>query len=100
MNGYQITADSYKKLLESDQNIDRASVESKIRALDYLATATDDDRLELFNLSAFNDVVKGYVKMACNNVDLDDEVCQGLLNEISYLFDTVSAREAEAFYYC
>lgn len=41
MNGYQMTADSYRKLLESEKDIDRASTESKIKALDFLATATE-----------------------------------------------------------
>lgn len=98
MNGYQMTADSYRKLLESEKDIDRASTESKIKALDFLATATEKERLELFNSSAFNDVVKGYLKMACDNLKLEDEVRQGLLNELRYLFDTVTADQAEDYY--
>lgn len=98
MNGYQMTADSYRTLLEREQNIDRASIESKIKALDFLATATEEERLELFNSSAFNDVVKGYLKMAVDNMELEDEVRQGLLNELRYLFDTVGAKQAEDYY--
>lgn len=98
MNGYQMTADSYRTLLEREQNIDRASIESKIKALDFLATATEEERLELFNSSAFNDVVKGYLKMAVDNMELEDEVRQGLLNELRYLFDTVTAKQAEDYY--
>lgn len=98
MNGYQMTADSYRTLLEREQDIDRASIESKIKALDFLATCSKEERLELFNSSAFNDVVKGYLKMACNNMELEDEVRQGLLNELRYLFDTVTAEQAEDYY--
>ena len=98
MNGYQMTADSYRTLLEREQNIDRASIERKIKALDFLATCTKEERLELFNSSAFNDVVKGYLKMACNNMELEDETRQGLLNELRYLFDTVTADQAEDYY--
>ena len=72
MNGYQMTADSYRTLLEREKDIDRASIESKIKALDFLATATEEERLELFNSSAFNDLVKGYFKMAFDNLKLED----------------------------
>lgn len=100
MNGYQMTADSYRQLLESDksQDIDREAIQHKIKALDFLATATEEERLELFNSSAFNDVVKGYMKMAVDNMELDKETRQGLLNELRYLFDTVTADQAEAYY--
>lgn len=98
MNGYKITADSYRELLKSEQDINRASVESKIKALDFLAACTEAERLELFNSSAFNNVVKGYLEMACNNIGLDEETRKRLLNEFSYLFDTVTADQAEAYY--
>lgn len=100
MNGYQMTADSYRQLLESDKypDLDREAIKHKIKALDFLATATEEERLELFNSSAFNDVVKGYIKMAVDNMELEDEVRQGLLNELRYLFDTVTADQAEDYY--
>lgn len=104
MNGYQMTADSYRQLLESDKypDIDREAIQHKIKALDFLATATEEERLELFNSSAFNDVVKGYLKMAVDNIELEEEereeVRQKLLNEFRYLFDTVTAKQAEEYY--
>ena len=98
MNGYQMIADSYRTLSEREKDIDRASIESKIKALDFLATATEEERLELFNSSAFNDVVKGYMEMAVDNMELEDEVRQGLLNELRYLFDTVTADQAKDYY--
>lgn len=98
MNGYQMTADSYRKLLEREQDIDRASIESKIKALDFLATCSKEERLELFNSSAFNDVVKGYMQMAIDNMKLEEETKSGLLQELRYLFDTVTAEQAEDYY--
>lgn len=98
MNGYKMTADSYRKLLESDRDINRVSLESKIKVYDFLGTATEKERLELFNSSAFNDVVKGYLKMTCDNLKLKEEVRQGLLDELGYLFDTVTADQAESYY--
>ena len=104
MNGYQMTADSYRTLLEREKDIDRASIESKIKALDFLATSTEEERLELFNSSAFNYVVKGYVKMAMDNVELEDgskiedETKRAIVRELNYLFDTVTADQAEDYY--
>lgn len=104
MNGYQITADSYRHFLENDKDpdTDREAIQHTIKALDFLATATEEERLELFNSSAFNDVVKGYLKMAVDNIELEDEergeIRQKLLNEFRYLFDTVTAKQAEEYY--
>ncbi len=40
MNGYQITADSYRRFLESDKDpdTDRKAIQHKIKALDFLTT--------------------------------------------------------------
>lgn len=99
MNGYQLTADSYRKLLQTEQDIDRAKVEQKIKALDFLASCSKEERLELFNSSAFNDVVKGYVLLALDNLKTDPEQRKAIINEVAYLFDIKSADEAEQYYY-
>ena len=101
MNGYAMTSQAYKRYLEEHpdepDNI-KESIYHKIKALDLLAECTEEERLELFNSSAFNDVVKGYVKMAANNIGLDDGTKGWLLSELRFLFSTVTADEAEAYY--
>lgn len=99
MNGYQITADSYRTLLQTEPGIDRAKTEQKIKALDFLASCSKEERLELFNSSAFNDVVKGYVLLALDNLKTDPEQRKAIINEVAYLFDIKSADEAEQYYY-
>lgn len=99
MNGYQLTADSYRKLLQTEQDIDKAKVEQKIKALDFLASCSKEERLELFNSSAFNDVVKGYVLLALDNLKTDTEQRKAIINEVAYLFDIKGADEAEQYYY-
>lgn len=99
MNGYQITADSYRKLLQTEPDIDRAKTEQKIKALDFLASCSKEERLELFNSSAFNDVVKGYVLLALDNLKTDPEQRKAIINEVAYLFDIKRADEAEQYYY-
>lgn len=98
MNGYQMTADSYRKLLEIKKDLNREAIEKKIKALDFLATCDNEEIIELFNSSAFNDIVNGYFEMAIDNMGLEAETKSGLLNELRYLFDTKTADEANAYY--
>ena len=94
MNGYSLLADTYRKQLETGK-IDRETAENKIKALDFLGDCTKPQQLELFNSGAFNDTVKGYLSIACDNLKIDKK---GLLGEIGDLFDTVTAEQAESYY--
>ena len=101
MNGYKTMADSYRKLLENSNNypdLDKEATEKRIKVYDFLATCDKEMKLELFNSTAFNDVVKGYVSMAVDNLELGDDTKKDFLREIKYLFDTVKAGEAEDYY--
>jgi len=102
MNGYKMTADSYRQYLEQHpdepQEV-KADLACKIKALDIMASCSDSERLQLFNTSAFNDVVKGYVKLALDNIGIEEEQRKAIVNEVSYLFDVKTADEAEQYYY-
>lgn len=98
MNGYKMTADSYRKFLETDPNIDRESTQKKIRVYDFLSSCDDGEIMELFDSTAFNDVVKGYLQMALDNLEVEAETRQAILNERRYLFDTVTAGQAKEYY--
>lgn len=102
MNGYKMTADSYRQYLEQHpdepQEV-KADLACKIKALDIMANCSDSERLALFNTSAFNDVVKGYVKLALDNTGIEEEQRKAIVNEVSYLFDVKTADEAEQYYY-
>lgn len=98
MNGYQMLADAYKKELATTPEEYRADMQAKINALEYLAGADDATRYALFDSSAFNDIVKGYVKLALHNTDTDSEKAREIMNEINYLFSVKTASEAEAYY--
>lgn len=99
MNGYKNTADAYRRLLETDKNIDREYTQRKIKALDFLSECNQQEIQEVFNSSAFNNIVKGYLLMACKNAGIDDETRKELFNELRYLFDEKTADEAENYYY-
>ena len=99
INGYKVIADACRKLLGEEQNIDKENTLRKIKTLDFLSTCTEQEINELFNSSAFNNIVKGYFLMACNNIKLDTSTSKTLLNELNLLFSEKTADEAETYYY-
>ena len=100
MNGYQMSADSYKHFLEKDNPTGEAreSMERKIKALEIMANTDRPTQYEIFNSSGFNDIVKGYILMALDHLETDSETSKDILREIRYLFDTVTAEQAEQYY--
>jgi hypothetical protein len=98
MNGYRSMADSYRKVLETDKNVDREYMERKITALEIMANTDRPTQYEIFNSSAFNDVIKGYIVMALDNLKTDGETHNAILREVRYLLDTVTAEQAERYY--
>jgi len=98
MNGYQLTADAYKKMLEKEpaENTEtRQQLQTTIKALEYLAGADDATIYALFDSGAFNSIVKGYIRLALNNTDTDKEQAAEIMQELKYLFDTKRAAEAD-----
>lgn len=99
MNGYKMLADSYRKFLD-DNTADQDNIRTHITALDFLAKCDKATIYALFDSSAFNDIVKGYVfLMADNEKELTDEQKSHLKGRIEGLFDRVAAEQAEAYYY-
>lgn len=95
MNGYKMSADSYRILKKRDPKID---VDSNIKTLDFLATCTEEDIYNLFNSTAFNNICMGYVKVALNDFkEIDEELRDRLINYVRYKFDTITAKEAEKY---
>ena len=101
MNGYKMQSIAYKKYLEDNPDTPagiKAGMENKIKLYDFLGECTKSERLELFNSSAFNDVVKGYLLMAADNLNIDEATKSDLLKELNSLFDNISAEQAENYY--
>lgn len=98
MNGYKMTADAYRTL-KGNSKVDQVDVESKIKALDFLATCTQEDIYNLFNSSAFNYICLGYVEMALNDFkELDDDTKDRIINHVWAMFDAKSAKQAEKYH--
>lgn len=94
MVGYQMLLYAHKKVLEEDgPGVDREFIEAEIKALEPLAERTEQEVLRMFDCGAFNEVTKAYCRLAMQNCGLDKKITNDVLNEISYLFDTVRANE-------
>lgn len=92
MNGFTMMADSYRKMVESGRMTNDEAAQ-KIRIYDFLSTCSEDDFYCLFDSSAFNDIMKDYVRAALKNAELDEETVSKVMNEIRFLLSEKTARE-------
>jgi len=92
MNGYTMMADSYKMLMEQGK-IDKKTAEKSIRIYEFLATCDNDDLCQMVDSSAFNDIIRAFLKMAVVNAELGEEQQDRVLNQLRWIFDEKSAKE-------
>ena len=62
MNGFQIMADSYRKAA-SEGKINKVQADKDIRIYDFLGSCDQVDIYKLFDSSAFNEIVKSYMRL-------------------------------------
>lgn len=72
MNGYEMMADSYRQLVKQGK-IDEETADREIRVYDFLATCNSDDLCRMVDSSAFNDIIRAYLKMAVQSADIDED---------------------------
>lgn len=92
MNGFKMLSDSYKVLLEQGK-IDKETAEKEMRVLNFLATCDTDDFCRLVDSSAFNDIIRGYVRLAVESADIDEESKNKVIGQLRWIFDEKSAKE-------
>lgn len=92
MNGYTMMADSYKMLMEQGK-INKKTAEKSIRIYEFLATCDNDDLCQMVDSSAFNDIIRAFLKMAVVNAELEEEQQDRVLNQLRWIFDEKSAKE-------
>lgn len=92
MNGFALMADSYRKAADQG-DINKTEVEAKIRIYDFLATCSQDDFYLMVDSSAFNDIIKDFLKAALQNAGADEEMTGKVLNELRWLFSEKTAKE-------
>lgn len=102
LNGYQITANSYREYLkrypETPQE-EKEDMQRRIKVNDFLGTCSDWEICEMFNSSAFNDIVKGYVELCADTLDYSEEQKTALMGRLYRMFDDKTAQEAKAYFY-
>lgn len=92
MNGYIMQAETYRVLAERGQ-IPKEEADRKRAVYAFLGTIEESQRYDLFDSSAFNDIVKAYVKLALKNTEIDEEKTEEIMQELRWLFDTKSSKE-------
>ena len=92
MNGYEMMADSYRQLVKQGK-IDKETADMEIRVYDFLATCDSDDLCRMVDSSAFNDIIRAYLKMAVQSADIDEDSRNKVVGQLRWLFDEKTAKQ-------
>lgn len=92
MNGYEMMADSYRQLVKQGK-IGKETADREIRVYDFLATCDSDDLCRMVDSSAFNDIIRAYLKMAVRSADIDEDAREKVVGQLRWLFDEKTAKE-------
>lgn len=92
MNGFAMWAEMFRKLMEQGK-MEKKAAEKEIRIYDFLAECDVDDFCMLVDSTAFNPIIRAYLKLSMENVGIDEESREKVLIELSWLFDEKEARE-------
>lgn len=89
MDSYLIMAEGYEQAAQHQKNENaKKELEKRAKLCRILATFDEDDKIRLFSMGLFNDFVKGYCKKAMVDLEVDKQMIDSVMKEISWLIDT------------
>ena len=92
MNGYTMLAESYKKLM-NEGKVEKEVAEKHIRIYEFLATCDIDDLCIMVDSSAFNDIIRAFLRKAVKGADIGHHKYEAVMDGLHYIFDENTAKE-------
>lgn len=92
MNGFKSIAEGYRNLVKQGK-ITEEQAKRNIEIYEFLATCDTDDFCTMIDSSAFNDIIRGFVKLAVKKADLDQKSQEKVIDQLRWLFDEKTAKE-------
>jgi hypothetical protein len=96
--GYKVLAVATRKMAKAGM-MDLAAAEKKARLYDFLATCDKADIYTLFDSSAFNEIVQGYVSAMLDGwPEVEEETREAARDDLRRLFDSMTAEQAATYH--
>ena len=96
--GYKVLAATTRQMAKAGK-MDPAAAEKKARLYDFLATCDKADIYALFDSSAFNSIVQGYVAAMLDEwPETEEETKEAAREDLARLFDTMTAEQAANYH--
>lgn len=95
MLDYSFVINTYEEVLKKrgdDENV-VVCIGEKLAAMRLLNGRSEEEVNALFDTGAFNDIVRGYLSLVLRGCE-QEKLIPAAMDELAYLFDTVSACEA------
>ena len=84
--------DVISKLREKGK-VDKEDAEKEIRIYEFLSTCDSDDICRMVDSTAFNEIIRAYLKMAVKTADIDEDIQEKVINQLRWIFDEKQAKE-------
>lgn len=97
MNGYKIMGEACRKILYGSGELaedEKDELEAKIKAYDFLAEADERVICAMFESTAFNDLIKGYVCTVVADYNLSPEVQADILEKFQESLEKLRPKDA------
>ncbi len=77
----------------NEGKIDKGIAEKSIRIYEFLGTCDIDDLCRMVDSSAFNDIIRAFLKMAVENAGINEKAKEKVIGQLFWIFDEKTAKE-------